>query len=151
MSPEFLTHLMEELIPFNRFLGMRCSAIEPGVARIELPFRDEFIGDPVRRALHGGVLSTLADTAGGLAVWSEVDDERGRVSTIDLRVDYLRPGKPERIVVEARVVRRGNRVGVADMRLFHPSEPDVSIAVGKGVYNITVPKGGAPSDETGAR
>lgn len=138
MDIEVLRKVMEELIPFNKFLGMKCLELRPAYVLIELPFRDDFIGDPMRRALHGGVLSTLADVAGGMAVWSEIADPRGRVSTIDLRVDYLRPGQPETITVEASVVRRGNRVGVADMRLFHPTSPEVTVATGKGVYNIVV-------------
>lgn len=138
MDHEALRQLVEGLIPFNKFLGMRVTALEKGRVRLELPFREEFIGDPMRRALHGGVVSTLADTAGGIAVWSEIDDVRGRVSTIDLRVDYLRPGQPELLVAEATVVRRGNRVGVADVRLFQPSKEDETIATGKGVYNVVL-------------
>jgi uncharacterized protein (TIGR00369 family) len=140
VDPETLRELMEGWIPFNKFLGMKVVEIRKSFARIELPFREEFIGDPMRRALHGGVLSTLADTAGGLAVWSELPDDRGRVSTIDLRVDYLRPGKPELIAAEAQIVRMGNRVGVADVRLFHPSAPSETVATGKGVYNIFLAK-----------
>jgi uncharacterized protein (TIGR00369 family) len=138
---DVLKQLMEGFIPFNKHLGIQVTALEKGFARLELEFREEFIGDPMRRALHGGVISTLADTAGGMAVWSEIDDERGRVSTIDLRVDYLRPGQPERLAAEARVVRQGNRVGVADIRLFHPSRDTETIATGKGVYNIMMAKG----------
>lgn len=140
MDLEQLRHMMEELIPFNRYLGMRVGGLSRGFLRLELDYRDELVGDFARGALHGGVLSTLADTAGGGAVWSEVDDEAGRVSTIDLRIDYLRPGQNERIICEARVVRRGNRVGVADMVVFHPGQKDEPIAVGKGVYNITIVK-----------
>jgi len=136
MDPEALRELVEKWIPFNAFLGMRVAELRNGYACIELPFRDDFIGDPLRRALHGGVLSTLADTAGGIAVWSQLSNGNSRVSTIDLRVDYLRPGKPEVIAVEANVVRQGNRVGVSDMRLFHPSSPTETVATGKGVYNI---------------
>lgn len=139
-----LRQLVEELIPFNKFLGMRARTLHDGVAVLELPFRDDFIGDPIRRAMHGGVLSTLADTAGGIAVWTQLADARRRVSTIDLRIDYLRPGRAEAVLCEARVVRQGNRVGVCDMRLFHPSaDPDQAaetIATGKGVYNIVQPK-----------
>ena len=131
---------MEGFIPFNKYLGVEVAGIEEGFARLELPFREEFIGDPVRRALHGGVISTLADTAGGMAVWSAIEDTRVRVSTIDLRIDYLRPGRGERLAAEARVVRQGNRVGVADVRLFHPSREDETVATGKGVYNITLVK-----------
>jgi uncharacterized protein (TIGR00369 family) len=136
MDVEVLRELVEKWIPFNKYLGVRVIEIKAGFARLELPFRDDFIGDPMRRAIHGGVLSTLADTAGGVAVWSQLADESSRVSTIDLRVDYLRPGKPDTIAVEALVVRQGNRVGVADMRLFHPSAPDETVATGKGVYNM---------------
>ena len=136
MDPEALRELVEKWIPFNAFLGMKVAELRNGYACIELPFRDDFIGDPIRRALHGGVLSTLADTAGGIAVWSQLAHGNSRVSTIDLRVDYLRPGKPELIAVEATVVRQGNRVGVSDMRLFHPSSREETVATGKGVYNI---------------
>ncbi|MBX3208588.1 MAG: hotdog fold thioesterase [Labilithrix sp.] len=136
MKPEVLKQVMEELIPFNRYLGVRMAGADVGFARLEVPFRDELVGDPLRPALHGGVLSALADAAGGAAVWTGIEDERARVSTIDLRIDYLRPAKLELVVAEARVVRIGNRVGVADVRLFHPSSEADTIATGKGVYNI---------------
>jgi len=38
------------------------------------------------------------------------------------------------------VVRQGNRVGVADVRLFHPARPDETLATGKGVYNVSIAK-----------
>jgi len=140
MDLDLLKRAMEQYIPFNRFLGLRVEEIRPGFVRLLVPFRDELVGDPLRPALHGGVLSALADTAGGAAVWTNVTDDRGRVSTIDLRIDYLRPGKLEPIIAEANVVRVGNRVGVADVRVFHASDPSVTIATGKGVYNIVTVK-----------
>jgi uncharacterized protein (TIGR00369 family) len=140
MDAESLRQVMEQFIPFNKFLGIRVAEIDRGRARLEIPFREELIGDPRRPALHGGVISTLADTCGGAAVWSTLDDPLVRVSTIDLRIDYLRPGRAETLVSEAMVVRAGRRVGVVDIRLFHPSAPGETIATGKGVYNITVPK-----------
>lgn len=138
MTPDVLRKVMEEVIPFNRFLGIRVVDLRPGYARLEVPFRDELVGDPLRPALHGGVLSALADVAGGAAVWSGLEDDRARVSTIDLRVDYLRPARLEDVVAEASVVRLGNRVGVADVRLFHPAAEPETIATGKGVYNLMV-------------
>lgn len=140
MNPDVLTHVMEELIPFNRFLGVKVTGLKKGFARLEVPFRDELVGDPLRPALHGGVISALADTAGGAAVWADLADERGRVSTIDLRIDYLRPARLVTLVAEARVVRLGNRVGVADVRVFNADAEDETIATGKGVYNIIIKK-----------
>jgi uncharacterized protein (TIGR00369 family) len=138
MSPDVLRQVMEQMIPFNRYLGVRVGALRQGFARLEVPFRDELVGDPLRPALHGGVLSALADTAGGAAVWTGTEDERARVSTIDLRIDYLRPARLVTVVAEATVVRLGNRVGVADVRVFHPDAEDETIATGKGVYNIVI-------------
>ena len=135
-----MKQMMESFIPFNAFLGVRAVHIHKELLRLEIPFRPELVGDPIRPALHGGVLSALADACGGGAVWLGIEDVRARVSTIDLRIDYLRPAKLETLVAEARVVRLGNRVGVADVRLYNAPSPEVTVATGKGVYNITVSK-----------
>ncbi|HET6612849.1 MAG TPA: hotdog fold thioesterase [Kofleriaceae bacterium] len=133
---DLLIMLMTQGIPFNRLLGMEVTLLERGRVRLEVPFRDELIGDPTRPALHGGVLSALIDTTGGAACFSLVELPRDRLSTLDLRIDYLRPGKLRRIAAEANVTRMGNRVASVDIACFHPDEPSVLIATGKGVYNI---------------
>jgi uncharacterized protein (TIGR00369 family) len=133
---DVLRQIAEELIPFNKFLGARLAVAERGRVEMEVPFRDELVGDAWKPALHGGVISALADTAGGMAVWSVLDAPTQRVSTIDLRIDYLRPGRLEDLVAEAVVVRAGRSVGVADVRVFHPAARAELIATGKGVYAI---------------
>jgi uncharacterized protein (TIGR00369 family) len=133
--PKELLGLLQEVIPFNKFLGITIDEARTGYVRLQLPFRAELIGDASRPALHGGVISTLIDTCGGFAVWTQLRIE-DRVSTIDLRVDYLAPGAPEALVAEATVVRVGNRVGVVDVRCWQPSAPSRTVATGKAVYNI---------------
>ena len=140
MDAAALKQMMEEMIPFNRFLGIKVAEIAESHIHLTLPWRPEFVGDPMRPAMHGGVMSTLADVAGGLAVWTGLDDARSRVATIDLRIDYLRPGRLETIDAKGHVVRKGNRVGVVDVVLFHPSHPTETVATGKGVYNIVTRK-----------
>jgi uncharacterized protein (TIGR00369 family) len=130
-----LRELFLERIPFNRVLGIQIVELAAGRAVFAVPFREALIGDPERPALHGGVLSAVADTCGGCAVWSAVGDE-DRVSTIDLRVDYLRPGRLEELRCAGDVLRVGNRVGVAKISLFHPSRPDELVAEAKGVYSV---------------
>jgi uncharacterized protein (TIGR00369 family) len=127
--------IMVELIPFNQVLGLEVVELADGHAVLALPFREALIGDPARPALHGGVLSALADTCGGAAVWTAIGDE-DRVSTIDLRVDYLRPGPLERLLAIGDVLRAGNRVGVASIRIVPETRPDEVIAEGKGVYSV---------------
>jgi len=124
-----------ERIPFNRLLGIEVRELSAERVVFCVPFREELIGDGQRRALHGGVLSASADACGGAAVWAAIGPE-DRVSTIDLRVDYLRPARPEDIMVEGVVLRVGNRVGVASIRVFHASSPAETVADCKGVYSV---------------
>ncbi len=122
-------------IPFNHYLGIEPAEVSAGHVRFTLPFRPEFVGDPRRPALHGGVTAVLIDAAGGAAVWTLVN-LRERVSTIDMRVDYLAPGRLEPLVAEARVQRKGSQVAVVHIRVYHPTTPEETIADGKAVYSI---------------
>jgi uncharacterized protein (TIGR00369 family) len=132
-TPEDLLRLMEEHVPFNRFLGMRGESIGKGSCVLVLPVRPEFVGDPRRPALHGGVLSSLIDTAGGLAAWSALVPGES-VSTVDLRVDYLEPaGLGAELRAAADLVRKGNRVCHVRIAL---TQAAVLVAEGRAVYNI---------------
>ncbi len=138
-----LAQFMEQGIPYNAFLGVRCEVLQPGCCVLRIPWRDALVGDPFRPAIHGGVTSMLVDTAGGGAVFTTLKSPKDRTSTVDLRVDYLRPGPAADLVCEARIVRSGNRVAVARMHVFSGELPDRDseawgkpIATGQGVYNV---------------
>ncbi len=133
-----LVAFFENNIAFNLHLGMKVELVEPGHCVLRIPYRPELIGDPWRPALHGGVMSTIIDTAGGLAVFASLD-QIGGVSTVDLRVDYLRPGLLEDVFCDATVIRAGNRVAQASMRVLQGPDRSYLAAEGRGVYNITRP------------
>lgn len=119
--------------------------IRPGYARLRMPYRPEFIGDLRRPALHGGLISMLADTCAGSAVWAACS-VRDRVATIDMRVDYLRPADPADLVAIGEVRLLGNRVGNATVQVFSAANPGVVIAEGRGVYNIRKAGSKAPDN-----
>lgn len=138
-----LVQFMEEGIPFNRYLGLKVERLGNGHCVLRIPFREQLIGDPFRPALHGGVTSMLVDAAGGSACFSMLGSYRDRVSTIDLRVDYLRPGPSADLLCEARVLRLGNKVAVCRMEVFSGTVPapgtperEQAVATGQGVYNV---------------
>jgi uncharacterized protein (TIGR00369 family) len=141
MDKSALTQFFEQGIAFNRHLGMRIVELESERVSVCVPFRPELVGDPFRPALHGGVLSTLADTAGGLAVFAKIGSVHARISTVDLRIDYYAPAAMEDLLAIATVARMGNRVGVARIDI---RQGEVLVAEGKGVYNIRTARS-APS------
>ena len=103
--------------------------------KYKMTFPEKMIGDPVRPALHGGVATALADAAGGLAVFTRLGPT-DRTSTVDLRIDYLRPGRPhEDLWCSAQVLRLGNRVAVADCEVWQ-GVPRSTIAKVRAVYNV---------------
>lgn len=139
--PEALLRFFEHQIPFNAWLGMTVAAVGGGKASVRIPFRPELVGDPMRPALHGGVISALADTAGGLAAWGALPDPlTGRLATVDLRVDYLRPGRLEDLICDAEVVRLGNRVAVTKMTV-HQADGH-AVADARAVYNVVRARAG---------
>src|SRR5215510_3802543 len=79
--------------PHAAHLGMRVVETGPGFGVCALPFREELIGDPRRRVIFGGAITTLIDHASGLAVACALE-ELTAIATIDLRVDYLRAAVP---------------------------------------------------------
>lgn len=133
---ELVERFLRGNCPFNAFLGIEVGRLEPGFARLELPFRPELIGNPEIPALHGGTISTLIDVTGGAASMTRIDMNTAMVSTIDLRVDYLRPGRSHRLIAESTVTRMGNRVASVDTICFHADAPERLIATGKAAYNV---------------
>lgn len=138
-SNEMMKQFMEEGIPFNVFLGMEVVDIGVGEAEMRIKAHKELTGDPFRPALHGGVISSLADTVGGLAVFSKADHDKV-ASTVDLRVDYLRPGAVDQdLHARATVIRLGNRVAATHTVVFQ-DDPDKPIATAQAVYNLVTRK-----------
>ena len=142
-----LVEVAENLIPFNRILGLReCRINDDGVVRIRVDRRDDLIGNFARGYLHGGVISSTLDVVGGIAAMMgvvgrdlpEAQDEAARVfskiGTIDMRVDYLRPGVGDRFDASAVVLRTGSRVAVTRME-FHYDDGTL-IAAGTGTYIV---------------
>jgi uncharacterized protein (TIGR00369 family) len=103
----------DETVPggFAGRLGVRVERVEQGTAHLSFEATDEHLNPA--GSVHGGVLATLVDTAMGTAVRSATDD--GDVpATSQLTVTYLRPGKPGRLEITARVRTRGQHLTVCE-------------------------------------
>lgn len=130
---ELIRHTFEESIPMHKFLGLKIVLLEKNFVRITVPFRKELVGDFRNNRWHGGIIATVMDSVGGVIGATRFTSLEDKISTIDLRVDYLRGAEPEAIMVEGKIIRFGNRILVARMKAF---QNEKLIAEGKGVYNF---------------
>lgn len=129
-EPEFvhaLTDLFEKKLVFNQLLGLKVLGIDGQMATTRIHMREELLGHFVQNRVHGGVISAGLDATGGLAVMAAIGarhlDEPpaqrlqrfAKLGTIDLRVDYLRPGIGAYFDLSAEVLRLGSRVASTRM------------------------------------
>ena len=131
-------------IPFNQVLGIRLEELSVDKVVMSLPMKPELIGNFVQGILHGGVISSLLDVAGGAMALigaferhqhlpaSERMARLAKLGTIDLRVDYLRPGRGQAFTATAVLLRSGNKVAVVRTELH--SDDGTLVAVGTGTY-----------------
>ncbi len=117
-----------EEMPFADLLGVEVTEADDGHAEGWIEMREELSWNTDRVMAHGGVTFTLADTVGGAALVSIVDQP---VPTIDMRIDYLSAGTGD-LYAEADVVRCGSDVGVVDVDVF--ADDDTHLADARGVY-----------------
>lgn len=132
-EPEFiqgLTAIFEEHIVFNKTLGLKITAVTPQQVRARIDMRNELVGHFSYNRIHGGVISAGLDAMGGLAVMAAIGarhmDEPvevrlhrfAKLGTIDLRIDYLRPGISEHFELRAEVMRLGSRVASTRMEFL---------------------------------
>ena len=136
-----------ERMPFNRVLGIDIVSLRHDQAELHFDMRPDLIGNYVRNILHGGVISSVLDVTGGLVAFlgvqqklkgkpvDEILERFARIGTIDLRIDYLRPGTGKHFLALGFPLRTGNKVAVTRMELFNDEQ--VLIAVGTAAYTVS--------------
>ncbi len=133
-------------MPFNQLLGLRLTHFDAAYTKIQFDWQDTLIGNPIHKILHGGVTASALDLAGSTVAAANIikhlDDmtpqtiatSLNKLSTIDLRTDFLRPGRGKHFVVTARVIRSGSKVAVTRMEMHN--DKNEHIAFGTGTYMV---------------
>ena len=129
---EGFRQIYEEKIVFNQMLGLKLTHISPTSVQARIAMRHELVGHYAYNRVHGGVISAALDAIGSAAVMAalaakHMDEppakrlERfAKLGTIDLRIDYLRPGIGDHFTIHAECLRVGSRVGPARMEFKGP-------------------------------
>lgn len=151
-KPDFINVMKNNLlefflhqVPFHRHIGIGFEFREDDIV-LTCPFHEDLVGNSFGRVLHGGVIATLLDACGGINAYAKAIERIGALpspsklkrlskgATIDLRVDYLAPGRGEHFTTTCHVLKAGSRVTMTRMEL--QNEQGVQIAVGSGTYLI---------------
>lgn len=142
-----LKDIFEEKISFNKVLGLKITSLKPERVAGRIDMKKDLVGHYSFNRIHGGVISAGLDAMGGLAVMAAIGarhmDEPplqrlnrfAKLGTIDLRVDYLRPGVSEYFELRAEVLRLGSRVASTRMEFYGADGKLMS--AGSGAYIVS--------------
>lgn len=148
-NPEFqglLRQVMEEKIPFCQLLGIKLGSFDPDRPYVTFDMREQLVGNFAHGMLHGGVIASVLDSVAGFAVFlkmvqqSPKEDvmaqirEFANMSTIDLRIDYLQPGRGKTFTASAEVTRLGKRI--ANVLMDLRNEKGERIATGAAAFML---------------
>ena len=143
---QFLQGVYEEKIPFNKALGLQIISLKEDNVCIKLEMKEKLVGNYKYGMLHGGVISSVLDATGGAIVsvgilkkmvgcqLEEIFNRISKISTVDLRVDFLRPGQGNYFLSTGSIMRMGNKVVVTRTTLHNDKK--ALIAVGTGTYML---------------
>ena len=133
-------------IPFNSLVGIQVDSLSTEEVRMHVLMREDLVGNHIQGILHGGVIASILDVAGGamalLGALQRLPElpvvERmmslSKLGTIDMRVDYLRPGRGQRFDAVSTLLRTGNKVAVVRTELHN--DDGYLIAVSTGTYLV---------------
>jgi uncharacterized protein (TIGR00369 family) len=124
-----LFELFDENITFNKTLGLKIFELTHNSVTTRFNMHPSLVGHYHYGRLHGGVISAVLDSTGGLALMVALADKFknestqqivqrfNKMGTIDLRIDYLRPGLGEHFDASVKVTRLGGRIASTQMAL----------------------------------
>lgn len=113
--------------PLGSVLGIELESMGDGESRWRMAAGDEH-ANPMG-TMHGGVLCDIGDAALSTAFMSTLEDGQ-LFTTVDLRVNFLRPVRTDQLEAVGRVVHRGRTIGVAESEVTNEDDELVATLSG---------------------
>jgi uncharacterized protein (TIGR00369 family) len=134
LSPRFkkaILDWMKSRNPFWSLLGMELMEVKKGWARVRLPY-DEKLTNALG-LIHGGAIFSPADSAVGMALVGLIGRDES-ISTLEMKINYLKPVKGRAIMAEAKIVHKGTQTAIGDVDV--KDDNGALIAKGLATYAI---------------
>ena len=130
LNPEHLKSVIEIINkgPFFRHMSMMVTELGVGYSKVEAEIGGNHM-NPFG-ALHGGVYSSVIDTAAYWSAYCDLPEGQGLVS-IDLKVDFLAPVLDQKVTVAGKRIKAGKTVYLAEGRMFDEKENLVAYGTSK--------------------
>ena len=100
--------------PVAKLIGFDLTSAKPGEAVIEFQ-ATEAHANPMG-TLHGGILCDIADAAMGIAYSSNLEEGES-FTTLELKINFLKPIWKARLLATGRVVKPGRTVGLVECEI----------------------------------
>jgi uncharacterized protein (TIGR00369 family) len=113
--------------PVAALIGFTITSIEPGWAVLEMEAGPQH-ANPMG-TLHGGILCDLADAAMGMAYASSLD-EGETFTTLELKINFLKPVWTGRLTATGRLVKGGHSIGLVECDVLDHKDRLVARASG---------------------
>jgi len=121
-APAFAPAVIRQItdaVPQLVALGATVQMVQHRRTALRLDWREDLVGDPWSGVLHGGVITTLLDSASGMAALSAAGAVM-QIATLDLRIDYLRPARArEAVIAEAQCYHMTHSIAFVRGRAHH--------------------------------
>jgi uncharacterized protein (TIGR00369 family) len=134
LTPRFKAAILDWMKtrnPFWSLLGMELMDVKKGWAQVRLPFNDNLTN--AVGLVHGGAIFSPADSAVGMALVGLIGRDEN-ISTLEMKINYLKPVKKSAIIAEAKIVHKGSQTAIGDVDVR--DENDALIAKGLATYAI---------------
>ena len=100
---------------FPKLLGIEIDEIQEGRARLSVEVRKDLL--QLQGVMHGGAIASLIDTAVAFAIVGASTPDQ-RFTTVEMKVNYLSAIREGRVIADARLIRNGRRIVVAECDVF---------------------------------
>ena len=125
------------MVPQAAALGMRYLSAGDARGRMDIPWREDLVGDPDTGVIAGGVVTSLIDHTCGLAISSAAGAAPFGTATLDLRIDYLRPAAPRAgVTAEAHCYKLTRSIAFVRAHAWD-ADPDDPIATAQAAFVVT--------------
>ena len=139
MTKEERRVLLEQMFcegtPHNKELGLAILEVDRGRAVMKLDYQERLIGNPATGVIHGGAITVLLDSAGGMAVATMLTEPKP-FATLDLRIVHVRPATPRQpVIADAECYKITSNVAFFRAIAHHGDKAD-PIAAASGTYML---------------